>query len=170
MKITREELLTKAFEIKFQTLILISSDQHFYKNLFKMLNQITTQEEQESCDTRNNIVVTNVFLVNTTENSPHVSVFPYYNFTLTHGSVLTPTEIHNSFCAFENKWHDDDCSICKNLLNIQHKLPKEVDVLIVDTNDFISYFEYKKIIDTCNCKEQYFVESKNQISLFNNYL
>ena len=124
-----------------------------------MLNQITTQEEQEPA---------NVFLVNTTENSPHVSVFPYYNFTLTHGSVLTPPEIHNSFCAFGNKWHDADCSICKNLLNIQHELPKKVDVLIVDTNDFISYFEYKKIIDTCNCKEQYFVESKNQISLFNN--
>jgi hypothetical protein len=159
MKITREELLTKAFDIKFQTLILISSEQHFYKNLFKMLNQITTQGEQ------NDKIIANVFLVNTTEKSGD---FSFYNFTLTHGSVLTPTEIHNAFSAFENKWHDADCSICKNLLNIQHELPKQVDVLIVDTNDFISYFEYKKIIDTCNCKEQYFIESKNQISLFNN--
>jgi len=157
MKITRDELLKKAVDINFQTLILISSDQHFYKNLFSILSQMKIEEKEQ--------IVSKVFVVNTTENS---HALPFYNFTLTHGTILTPTEIHNAFRAFENKWHDIDCSICKNLLNIQHELPKQVDVLIVDTNEFISYFEYKKIIETCNCKEQYFIESKNQISLFNN--
>ena len=160
MKVSREDIinLTKTC-IPFQTMVIISSDKHFYEQLLKNINEqfIKNNEKTEP---------PHIFVINTSDNF----LPPFYeNFTLTHGSILSPKEIHDGFCAFENKWHELSCGICKSLVNIKNKIPKQIDTLIVDTNDFISYFEYKKIIEQSNCKQQYFVESKNKISLFNNY-
>jgi len=157
MKVSKEEIINfTTLCTKFQSIIIISSDQHFYEQLLTNIHNNIEKNIQQ---------ITNIFIINTSETKNNPSF--YDKFTLTHGSVLSAKEIHDAFCAFENKWHDTSCSICKNLVNIKNELPKFVDVLIVDTNDFISYFEYKKILDTCNCKEQYLVESKNPSSLFN---